>query len=225
MGYNGPEFFDDEAVFATYVARRAEAANAVDTLEKPVFDGLAGELAGLRILDLGCGGAGFGREALAKGCRSYLGVEGSHKMVELARATLAGTAGEVVHDQMETWSYPAQRFDLVTSRLALHYVAEIGPIFGHVYQALVAGGRFIFSVEHPVITSCDRAWAAGGARQEWIVDDYFETGRRVTTWLGGEVVKYHRTVEDYFMALRSAGFRVDKLRESRPQRALFADEA
>ena len=53
----------------------------------------------------------------------------------------------------------------------------------------------MFSVEHPVITSCDRAWQGQGQRQDWIVDDYFDNGPRVTQWLGGQVTKNHRTVE------------------------------
>jgi hypothetical protein len=87
------------------------------------------------------------------------------------------------------------------------------------------GGRFVFSLEHPVITSCDRAWQTAGVRQDWIVDDYFESGPRSTDWMGGRVIKYHRTVEDYFIALRQAGFSVDELEECRPKRAHFADEA
>jgi len=86
-------------------------------------------------------------------------------------------------------------------------------------------GRRETRVEHPVITSCDRAWQAGGPRQDWIADDYFETGPRTTSWMGGTVIKYHRTIEDYFGALVRAGFAVNAVRESRPRRALFADEA
>jgi hypothetical protein len=92
------------------------------------------------------------------------------------------------------------------------------------HQALVPDGRIVFSVEHPVITSCDRAWQGQGLRQDWIVDDYFTDGKRVTQWLGGKVVKYHRTVEDYYLALQRAGFVVESLRESRPQRAYFNSE-
>jgi hypothetical protein len=98
-------------------------------------------------------------------------------------------------------------------------------VFARIYQSLVGRGRLIFSIEHPVITSCDRAWQATEVRQDWIVDDYFETGARLTQWMSGEVIKYHRTIEDYFAALRAAGFIVDALRESRPQRALFRDPA
>jgi hypothetical protein len=113
----------------------------------------------------------------------------------------------------------------VTSRLALHYIQAIEVLFIRVYQALTEGGRLIFSIEHPVITSCDRAWQNDGPRQDWIVDNYFETGPRVTAWMGGEVLKYHRTIEDYFSALRDAGFVIDALRESRPQRSRFQNEA
>jgi SAM-dependent methyltransferase len=181
MGLNGPEFYDDERVLATYLAGRQTRVDSPNrVLEKPVFDDLAGDLAGLRILDLGCGTASFGREALERGCRSYLGIDGSENMIRLATKTLAGTSGEVTRATIETWHYPRQQFDLVASRLALHYVEDINALFARVFHALVPGGRFIFSVEHPVITSCDRAWQAGGPRQHWIVDDYFETGPRIT---------------------------------------------
>jgi SAM-dependent methyltransferase len=226
MGLHGPEFYDDPEVFATYRARRETRVDSPnDVLEKPIFDELAGDLAGLRILDLGCGAAGFGREAYEKGCRSYLGIDGSEKMVRLARDVLAETPGQVVRARIETWDYPPHQFDLVASRLALHYIEDVQAVFTKVFRTLVAGGRFVFSVEHPVITSCDRAWRAGGPRQQWIVDDYFETGPRVTSWMGGTVIKVHRTIEDYFCALCRAGFVVNAVRESRPRRALFADQA
>ena len=225
MGKNGPEFYDDEEVFATYAARRARIDGPNEILEKPIFDELMGDLAGMRILDLGCGDAAFGLEALQRGCQSYLGIDGSQKMVAAARAKLAGTRGKVVQGTIETWDYSSQQFDLVTARLAFHYVQEIAPVFARIYQTLVESGRIIFSVEHPVITSCDRGWQFEGPRQDWIVDDYFETGPRITKWMGGKVIKYHRTIEDYFLALRTAGFTVEALRESRPQRARFHDPA
>ena len=226
MGKHGPEFYDDEAVFTTYTSRReTRIDNPNDTLEKPVFDELVGNLSNLRILDLGCGKAEFGLEALQKGCRSYLGIDGSQKMVETAKKKLADTPGKVIQTPIESWSYPLAQFDLITSRLALHYIENVEAAFAKVYRALVDGGRFIFSVEHPVITSCDRSLQNSDLRQDWIVDNYFETGPRLTHWMGGEVIKYHRTIEDYFAALCASGFVVSAVRESRPQRAQFQDES
>ena len=226
MGLQGPEFYDDNAVFNTYQMQRENRRDSPnDALEKPIFDELTGNLANLRILDLGCGNAKYGVEALQQGCRAYLGIEGSRNMFGLAEQTLAGSTGQVVQATIEGWDYPKQQFDLVTARLSLHYVADIDTLFTNVFNALADAGRFIFSVEHPVITSSDSAWRTGGPRQHWIVDDYFTTGARVTTWMGGEVIKYHRTVEDYFIGLQKAGFTVTSLRESRPQREHFHDQA
>lgn len=224
MPLSGPAFYDDENVFTTYMRRREDPDNPNNTLEKPVLLEILGDLAGLRILDLGCGDAAFGREALALGARGYTGIDGSANMVAAARQTLAGSGGTVEQATIEGWDYPSAVFDLVISRLALHYVEDFAAVCAQVQRTLVTGGRFVFSVEHPVITSCARGWQSG-ERQAWIVDDYFVVGQRVTTWMGDEVTKYHRTVEGYFTALQAAGFTVESLRESHPQRALFTDDA
>ena len=128
--------------------------------------------------ELGCGDAGFGRQALDRECSSYVGVEGSRNMVALAQQTLAGTMGRVIHADLETWPFPKNAFDLVVSRLVLQYLSALEPIHGGIFDALDSGGGFIFSVEHLVITSCDRAWQGQGPRQDWIVDNYFDTGAR-----------------------------------------------
>lgn len=223
MALDGPAFYDNAAIFQTYTARRSRSDNPNDLLEKPVLIELTGDLTDLRILDLGCGDAGFGREALGQGCRSYTGVEGSHNMAEAARQNLMGTTGTVTQTTVETWKYPADAFDLVISRLVLHYIEDVESVFGKIHRSLVPGGRFVFSVEHPVITCCDRGWQGNGPRQDWVVDDYFHSGQRVTSWMGGQVVKYHRSVEDYFVGLQNAGFVVENLREATPRRERFAD--
>ena len=56
------------------------------------------------------------------------------------------------------------------------------------------------------------------------MDGYHVSGRRVTNWLGQDVVKYHRTVEEYFGGLQQAGFVVEGLREGRPRRERFLRE-
>ncbi len=224
MVYDGTAFYDDDAIFKTYMARRQRANNPNDTMEKPVILELIGELKNQRILDLGCGDASFGQEALSKGCQSYLGIEGSSNMFKSAQQVLAGTNGKVVHAAIENWDYPTHAFDLVISRLVLHYIKDIDEVFRKVYRTLTPNGHFVFSVEHPVITSCDRAWQGKGKRQDWLVDHYFDTGQRVTSWMGGKVIKYHRTIENYFVSLQQAGFLVEGLREATPQLEQFGND-
>jgi len=222
----GPAFYDDPEIFARYTrTREAWPDNPNDTLEQPILRELAGDLIGQRVLDLGCGSAAFGVRALAAGARSYLGVDGSRTMVARAEAALAGAErGAVVHADLEGWVAPVAASDLVVSSLVLHYVADLDGLLGRAFAALVPGGRFVCSVEHPIFTSADCGGQSGPC-PDCLVDDYFVLGPRATSWLGGSVVKHHRTIEAYVAAIQEAGFVLDRLRESAPERARFTDEA
>ncbi|HEU4322486.1 MAG TPA: methyltransferase domain-containing protein [Roseiflexaceae bacterium] len=224
MEYTGAEFFNDAAVLDTYMQHRYRKDSPNNSMEGPVIRELVGDVIGQRVLDLGCGDGRFGLELLDLGAVLYLGLEGAGRMVALADKHLEGRPGRVLLQQVEDWDYPPEAFDLVVSRLALHYVADLSALCKQIYRTLKPGGRLVFSVEHPVITSCDRSWPADTPRQEWTVDDYFITGERVTRWLGSTVRKYHRTVEDHFAALQSAGLAVVALREGAPHPEHFHDQ-
>ena len=219
MNYDGSKFYDDDAVFATYSGHRARAESPNNTLERPIIRELLGDVHGHDFLDLGCGDAAFGRELLAAGASSYMGVDGSENMVRQAREALQTTGGRVALAELQDWVYPECNYSRVCARLVLHYLPELESLLHKVHQTLRPGGLFVFSVEHPVITSCDIAWKDSGPRQDWVVDNYFNTGKRVTEWMGANVVKYHRTVEDHFLALQRCGFGVESLRESKPVRS------
>ena len=73
-----------------------------------------------------------------------------------------------------------------------------------------------------MITSSDCGWGSKAAPgKDWLVDNYFDTGLRVTEWMGGQVEKYHRTVEDYFNTLQRTDFVVEHLRSRRHGGSIF----
>ncbi|HEY9620257.1 MAG TPA: class I SAM-dependent methyltransferase [Crinalium sp.] len=220
---NHEEFYDNPDIRARYFAHRIQPDNPNDTLERPIFLDLVGNFKQLDIIDLGCGDASFGKEALLQGARSYIGIEASRAMVDIALAQLTNTPGNVRHQRIESWTAQSEQTDLISSRLALQYVENLEPVFQEAYQALRPGGRMIFSVEHPVITS-NFASLADGRRTTWLVDDYFKPGARVHQWLGHEVTKYHRTLEEYFDLIAAAGFKLERIRESRPQPQKFSSQ-
>ena len=189
-----------------------------------MFDEL-GPVDGLRVLDLGCGDAETGRELLNRGAVRYRGVDGSARMVEAAQRTLEGTAGETVLCDIEDLSEPDGSFDVVLSRMALHYVAGVGRVLRRCRACLAPRGRIVFTVVHPVITSHDARTSPTAQRQNWIVDDYFLTGPRDQQWLGTSTVWHHRTVEDYVSALLTAGFTLTSLRECAPRRERFDNDS
>ena len=237
MGFKGTEFYDDNRVFELYMQLRKKADNANDTVEKPITLDMLGDVREANVLDLGCGDGAFGLELLKKGAQSYLGLEGSQNMYQKALINLQQLpqlpqlhqlhqstqsprlSYQVILTNIEEWDYPAEMFDLVVSRLVLHYIDDLESLFQKVRSTLKKGGKFVFSVEHPVNVACNTDDRSG-----WTVADYFRSGRRVSTWLGQERVTYHRTIEEYFSILQKAGFEVASLRESKPERENFSTE-
>ena len=213
-------FYDNPKVHKTYLSHRSRPDNPNDALERPLFLELAGDLTNLDIIDLGCGDASFGKEALQQGARSYTGFEVSKAMVDTAQATLANTSGEVRHESLETWQAEGNSADLVASRLALNYVENIERVFQEIAKALRSDGRAVLSVEHPIITS-DFTSLADGQRTAWQVDNYFKSGARVHTWLGEEITKYHHTLEEWLELVEVAGLELERVRESRPRKENF----
>lgn len=219
----GRSFYDDETVFSTYSAHREWGANPNVVMEEPAMLEALGDVTGQRVLDLGCGDAALGRMLLGAGCRSYHGIDASERMVERATETLRGTSGTASVGTIEAFTAPPNSVDLVISRVALHYVEDVGSVFRACHACLTATGRLVFSIVHPVITSHD-ARAAGEMRSSWMVDEYFVRGPRVQDFLGGQVIWFHRTTEDYVSELRRAGFRLSGLSECEPRRERFGDD-
>lgn len=213
---HGRCFYDHETVFSNYSAHREWGLNPNVVMEEPALLSALGDMTGARVLDLGRGDAALGRTLLEAGCRSYHGIDASERMIERATETLKWTSGTVSLGTIEAFAAPPDSFDVVVSRVVLHYVEAIAPVLRACHTCLSAGGRFIFSVVHPMVTSHD-ARTAGEKRTNWIVDEYFVRGPRVQRWPGGQVIWFHRTTEDYVAELHQAGFRLVHLGECEPQ--------
>jgi SAM-dependent methyltransferase len=220
----GGAFYDQPGAFERYRAHRAWPLNPNITLEEPAFQGEVGAVSGLRVLDLGCGDGETGTALLAAGGASYLGVDSSTLMVEGANAKLAGSNGRAVLGNIDDFETQPAAFDLIVSRMAMHYLQNISEVLCACHHGLT-NGRLVFTVTHPVITSHDCRESTTERRQDWLVDNYFVEGSRPQVWLGADSVWYHRTIETYVTELRGAGFTLTNLRECVPRRDLFNDEA
>ena len=222
MEFRGASVYDEGEFYENYMKRRNRPESPNNIIEKPILLELIGNVAGKRILDLGCGDAEIGVELLQQDGASYLGVEGSENMTLAAAENLEGTTGQVIHSSMEEWQPQPEQYDLVLSRFALHYLADLRSVFAKVHDSLVPGGKFIFSVQHPVLTSSTKSAEGSGRRTDWVVDDYFSQGERAEPWIGKKVIKYHRTIEEYFQLMLQAGFAVDDFREGTPRAENFS---
>lgn len=214
--------FYNEAVTAEYLAHRHGGIHSPNTvMEEPALLAAIGDLAGVELLDLGCGDGSFAEVALERGARSYTGIDASPSMIDTARRTV--TDGRASFDciAIEDFDPGSLTYDVVTSRMALHYVADLADALRRVHRSLHDGGRFVCTVVHPVISSHDNP--RPGSRSDWTVDRYFDDGPRQRLWFGREVTWYHRTIEQHVRALTGAGLRFDELSECAPNPALLAD--
>lgn len=221
--FKGYSAYNEEDFLNHFTARRGRLDSPNNAMEGPMIYEMMGEFQHRSILDLGCGDATFGRELMEKGAGQYIGVEGSQRMVEMARQNIRGSNAKIQCSSMESFSFPPQQFDIVTSRMALHYIENMSFLFKQIHKALKDKGKFIFSVQHPLTTASFASKASGEKRSNWIVDDYFLDGVRKEPWMGKTVIKYHRTVEQYFATLTNAGFRVLDLQEGSPKRENFSN--
>ncbi len=224
MEYRGSSVYEQEDFFSNYMKRRGRKDSPNNAIETPIIYELMNDFQNKDILDLGCGDASFGKDLLERGAASYTGIEGSEQMMQASKKNLTDLNGRVHHFTMESYAYPVEKFDIVTSRFAIHYVSDIDNLFNNIHLSLRNEGKFIFSVQHPITTASFNSKKTGDRRENWIVDDYFLEGERKEPWIEQVVVKYHRTVEQYFKVLIGSGFSVLDLREGKPLRVNFTDD-
>jgi SAM-dependent methyltransferase len=209
--------YDNPQFFGRYMALRRTESGLNAALEWPAFLRLLPpSLQGLRVLDLGCGFGEFARAARLRGAREVIGIDISARMLCEARRRTNDPAITYVRAAIEDFEAGERSFDLVVSSLALHYVEDYAAVVQRVAAALTGGGRFAFSVEHPMCTALATGdWHRGpdGAAVHWPVDRYRDEGERRTSWFVEGVIKHHRTLETYVNGVLGAGLHLVRLEE------------
>ena len=140
---------DYDSFAAAYSARNENSLfNAF--YERPEMIRLAGDVAGLKVLDAGCGSGPLTEALRARGA-AVSGFDLSPVMVELARKRLGEDADVRVADLGAPLPYPDDTFDLVVSSLALHYVKDWASALAELRRVLKPGGRLTVSIIHPTV--------------------------------------------------------------------------
>ncbi|WP_128545493.1 class I SAM-dependent DNA methyltransferase [Larkinella soli] len=221
---NGRDFYDQHGVFERYMNHRSWVENPNETIEKPVVLALLNARLEGPVLDLGCGFGDLAGEVLRRGADGYTGIDSSRKMIALAQTQGLPPEAVFIRADIHEWTYPEGRYHTVLARLVFHYTADLEGLLRNIHSSLRAGGELICSVEHPLLTSSFGVFRPEGKKGHWEVDRYFYSGSRLQDWLGGQVVKYHRTLEDYWQLFMTAGFTIEVLKEGKPERSAFRSE-
>ena len=108
--------------------------------ERPAMLALAGDVAGLRILDACCGSGPLFAALRDRGA-VVTGFDKSARMVELARRRLGDDADLRVAELGRPLPFPDDAFDDVTASLVLHYLEDWAPALAELRRVLKPGGR------------------------------------------------------------------------------------
>lgn len=216
--------YDDPAFFAGYSALPRSVKGLDGAPEWPSLRAMLPPVRGSRVLDLGCGFGWFCRWARDQGAAHVRGVDVSANMLARARAETPGQGILYVQADLESLDLAGERFDLIHSALALHYIADLDRLLATARAAIVTGGHLVFSVEHPIYTAPTRpGWMRDAAgRTVWPIDSYAIEGPRETAWLAPGVIKRHRTIGTWLTALIRHGFTLTQIEEWCPTGAQIA---
>lgn len=206
------ELYDDTA--SRWI--RNEPSSLSDFTARPAVISMCEPVAGLRILDLGCGEGYCSRELRQRGAKEVHGIDLSESMIAAAKAQETkhplGISYEV-NCATNLDRLADGEFDLVVAVFLFNYltVEQTQKCMAEVFKVIRPGGRFIFSIPHPALPymgekkppfyfNVDRNNYFSGR------DNLF-SGRiwkRDGSWLDVQLI--HKTFQDYFEALGSAGF-------------------
>ncbi|WP_395489349.1 class I SAM-dependent methyltransferase [Cedecea davisae] len=216
--------YDDPAFFAGYATLDRSIKGLDGAPEWAKVKSMLPPLAGKQVLDLGCGYGWFCRYARDAGAEKVVGLDVSSLMLAKAREMTDGTGIEYRQEDLSALRLPAESIDVAYSSLALHYLEDIQPLFTTLNQALVPGGKLVFTAEHPVYTApLQQGWLKDQAGQRsWPVNHYQQEGERISNWFAEGVKKQHRKLATWINALIESGFIIEKLDEWGPDEEQIA---
>lgn len=212
--------YDNQIFFENYKQLRSKSDNANILFEIPALTSLLPEVQGLKVLDLGCGFGDHCRLLIDKGAEKVVGLDISQKMIEVAEVENKSSKIEYINLPMEELTLIGQKFDLVVSSLAFHYVEDFEGLIKDIYNILEDGGYLVFSQEHPLATSYSTGerWTKNNKGEKIYanISNYGREGERNIGWFVEGVKKYHRTFSTILNVLIQVGFKIEKIVEPLP---------
>lgn len=203
MEYKTDAYNDSAAEYAEMVTVREERGIEKEP-SMPRFLEMLGDVAGLQVLDAGCG-EGYLSRILADRGAEVTGIDIAPRLVDVARAKdLEGKINYQVVDLSQPQPAYQNCFDLIASFLVINDVYDYRGFITTLSTVVKPGGRLVLVMNNPY------SFAVRGH-----IKNYFDSGGafpyRGMAEQGVKVHFYHRTLEEYLDAFLSAGFQLRRL--------------
>jgi SAM-dependent methyltransferase len=195
--------------FAAEYEEHAAVAPYNALYDRPAVFELLGDVAGLRVLDAGCGPGLYAADLVGRGAE-VLGCDASPEMIDLARARVGKDADLRVRRLEEPLDWiPDESVDRVVSALVYHYLNDRPAFLREAHRILRPGGAMVISTHHP-------AW-------DWrrLGGSYFAEEPYTETWSKGwDVTAWRMPLSVMTEEFTAAGFLIERLVEPLPEPAM-----
>ena len=136
--------------FADSFAGHAEFSAYNAHYDRPAVLDLLGDVAGARILDVGCGSGLYAAELVRRGA-DVIGFDSSARLVKHALERVGSLADLRVHDLRDPLNWiDDESVDQAIMALVIHHLEDPVPALREVHRALKPGGRLVVSTVHPI---------------------------------------------------------------------------
>ena len=171
---------------------------------------------GRRALEIGSGEGRVARDLAARG-HWVVGLDSSPTLARFAKE--AGTGPAYLLANAAALPFPDESFDLVVAYNSLMDVEDMPAAVSEAARVLTRPGRFCIGVTHPFADTGE--FVGEGPDARFTTTRPYFGGHRFegTAQRGGLTMTFHgwtHTLEDYAIALESAGLVLELLREPRP---------
>ena len=203
--------YDDIAEF--YEQRSGKTVS--DPATAALLD-LAGDVGGLRLLEVACGQGRVARELAHRGAR-LTGLDISSALLTQARAYEAAEPLGISYlhaDVTAPGVLEGQVFDVVVCNYGLSDIDDLDGVLANVARWLRPGGAFVFSLLHP----CFPGWGSDAPSSWPPGQGYYQEGWWLASNTGyrGRVGSSHRMISTYLNSLTGHGLVLDRAVEPPP---------
>ena len=212
---NIAEWTEANTQYTDSQAERAWAPQAVSwgvfNVAEPAIGSPLGDVAGLDVVELGCGTAYFSAQLARLGARP-VGVDPTPAQLATARRMmeLTGISFPLVEAPAERVPLPDASFDLVVSEFGASLWADPALWVAEAARLLRPGGRLVFLTNSFISYLC--ALDEGGTSETL---QRAQFGAYRIKWPGEQGIEYHLAHGDWIDLLRANGFAIERLIELR----------